>query len=286
MQKHFWLVLAALFLSLPATAVSAQPTGDETLQAGYQDMYNLRFDSAHKIFQDYERANPADPMGPVSDAAAYLFFEFERLNVLRSEFVTNDSNFLTAKRLNADSQVKRDFEAALAHSKTLSDAMLLQHPDARDALLSNVMRTALHADYIAAIDKDNWAALSAIKQARNLAEALVKRYPDCYDGYLAIGVENYVLSQKIAPVRFLLRMTGARTDKQEGIARLRVVAEKGHYFKPYARILLAIAALRDENRQEAVRLLKQLTLQFPQNGLFVDEIRKLCDPTLPVCANS
>jgi hypothetical protein len=268
MNKFLPLFLACLFVS----ELSA-----DNLQTGYQDMYNLRFDAAHKEFQAYERASPADPMGPVSDAAAYLFFEFERLNVLRSDFLTNDKNFVSSRRLNADPAVKRDFEAALARSKTLSDAILQKQPDSRDALLANVIRIALHADYVAAIEKDNWQALTEIKQARTLADALVKRYPDCYDAYLAMGVENYLLSQKVAPVRFFLRMTGAQTDKQEGLVKLRIVADKGEYLRPYAKILLAVAALRDENRKEAVALLKQLAAQFPGNSLFQDEIQKLCN---------
>jgi hypothetical protein len=249
-------------------------------------MYNLRFDSAHQTFQSYERLNPTDPMGPVSDAAAYLFFEFERLNVLRSEFLTNNTNFLSSKRLKGDPQVKRDFEAALAHGKALSDAMRQKQSDAREAMLADVVRIALHADYLALIEKDHWDALQEVKQARMEADDLIKKYPDCYDAYLAMGVENYLLSQKMAAVRLFLRMTGAQTDKQAGIASLRIVAEKGQYLKPYAKILLAIAALRDEHRKEAVDLLKQLALQFPRNGLFQDEIKKLCEPTSSVCTNS
>lgn len=258
----------------------------DPLASGYQDMYNLRFDAAHQAFESYERANPANPMGPVSDAAAYLFFEFERLNVLRSEFLTANSSFLSRNKLKADPQVKRDFEAALERSKELSDAMLKKQPDAREALLADVLRIALHADYVALIEKDNWQALTEVKQARTLADQLVQKYPDCYDAYLAVGVENYILSQKIAPLRLLLRWTGSQTDKGTGIAKLRLVAEKGQYLKPYAKILLAIAALRDDHRDEAVTLLKQLASQFPRNDLFRDEIQKLCEPSLPVCANT
>jgi len=259
---------------LPLLLVTAF-AADATLEAGYQDMYNLRFEAAHAAFQSYEREHREDPMGPVSDAAAYLFFEFERLNVLRSDFLASNKSFLSPRRLDADPNVKRDFEAALARGKALSDALLKKQPDARNALLADVLRIALHADYVAAIEKENWQALTEIKQARNLADALVKRYPDCYDAYLAMGVENYLLSQKMAPVRLFLRMTGAQTDKQEGIIKLRIVAEKGQYLKPYAKILLAIAALRDGNRAEAIGLLKQLAAQFPGNGLFQDEIKKL-----------
>ncbi len=276
----------ALFLTSLLTAAARVPDANDTLAQGYSDMYDLRFDSAHKTFQKYELANPADPMGPVSDAAAYLFFEFERLKVLRSEFFADNTSFFGAKRLKADPQIKIAFEAALERSKQLSDAMLLKQPNARSALLANVVRVALHADYLALIEKDNWQALTEIKQSRMMADALTQKYPDCYDAYLAMGVENYLLSQKMAAVRMFLRMTGAKTDKQEGLTKLRIVADKGQYLKPYAKILLAIAALRDENRKEAVTLLKQLSVQFPQNDLFQDEIRKLCEPALPVCLSS
>jgi hypothetical protein len=53
------------------------------------------------------------------------------------------------------------------------------------------------------------------------------------------------------------------------------VAEKGRYLKPYAKILLANAALRDDKRPEAVRLLKELAAQFPGNALFQEELKKL-----------
>ncbi len=36
-------------------------------------------------------------------------------------------------------------------------------------------------------------------------------------------------------------------DRNQGIERLRITAEKGNYLKPYARLLLAVAALRAQN---------------------------------------
>ncbi len=56
-------------------------------------MYNLEFDQAHQTFLNWERQHPADPLGPASNAAAYLFAEFDRLNILHSEFFVEDSLF-------------------------------------------------------------------------------------------------------------------------------------------------------------------------------------------------
>ncbi len=130
------------------------------------------------------------------------------------------------------------------------------------------MRIALHADYEGLIEKQYWQSLREIKEARTDADELLVKYPDCYDAYLAVGVENYLLSQKRAPVRWFLKLAGAETDKQAGIAALRVVADKGHYFRAYAKVLLAIAALRDDNKAEAKRIVSELAQEFPDNDLF------------------
>jgi hypothetical protein len=245
------------------------------LDDGYRDMYNMDFSGAHKSFAEWQRTHPEDPFGPASDAAAYLFTEFERLHILRSEFLTQDSSFLSSHKLKPDAATKAAFEKALERSRTLSQAMLKRGDTPDRATFASVVCTALHADYLALIEKENWQALNEIKQSTNEAEALVAKHPDFKDAYLSMGVENYLLSQKIGPVRMFLRLTGAQTDKEVGLRRLRIVAEQGHYFKPYAKILLAIAALRDKNKVLAARLMAELTSEFPQNDLFKEEVKKL-----------
>ncbi len=81
----------------------------------------------------------------------------------------------------------------------LSESRLLQSPKDEDALFANVLRLRLHADYLALIEKQNLAALREIRQATDEAEALLRLYPNCYDAYIAGGIENYLLSQKPAP---------------------------------------------------------------------------------------
>ena len=93
------------------------------LDKGYRQMYNLEFNSAHATFADYERANPTSAMGPVSDAAAYLFTELDRLNILRSDFLTKDESFFAAnKPAPGDPTIKRKFEDVLGRGQRLADA--------------------------------------------------------------------------------------------------------------------------------------------------------------------
>jgi hypothetical protein len=121
-------------------------------------------------------------------------------------------------------------------------------------------------DYLALIAKRNLAGLSYMKAGRALSEKLVSMDPSCYDGYLAIGVENYLLGVNAAPVRWILRLGGAETNKEQGIANLKLTAEKRYYLAPYARLLLAVAALRNQDRITARNLLAGLSRDFPQNN--------------------
>lgn len=235
-------------------------------------MYNLDFQAAHRIFGEYQRTHPTDPMGPVSEAAAHLFAEFDRLDVLRAEFAIKDENFLTAKPLKADPKVKSLFEAALARTAQLvNDAKTIDG----NTMLASVLRLGLHADYLALIEKRNIAALSEIKQARQIADKLLLTHPNLFDAYIAVGTENYLLSLKPAPVRWILSATGAQTDKRTGLEKLKLTEEKGRFLAPFARLLLAVAALRDKDVAGARQRLSALAHEFPRNRLYAEELQKL-----------
>jgi len=271
---HLCLIIAAWpsFGAMPASGKAG--TGD-LIDQGYKHMYNLAFEDAHRCFKTWERSHPGDPLAPVSDAAAYLYSEFDRLKILQSEFFVDNNEFLHRRSGTPDPVAKREFEGALSHSNELAQAILKQSPDDERALFAIVLQLGLHADYTALIEKRYLASLDEVKQARSKAENLLSKHPDCYDAYLASGFENYMLSLKPAPVRWFLRIEGAQTDKDRGLAELRLTAEKGHYLKPFAELLLAVAALRDKDEREAKRLLSDLMTQFPGNQLYREEFKKI-----------
>jgi hypothetical protein len=246
-----------------------------SLENGYSQMYNLEFDAAHQTFHNWERENPADPLGPVSDAAAYLFSEFDRLHILQSEFFADDSNFDRSHRLAPDPAIKTQFEASLHRASQLADAKLANSPNDPDAEFANVLVHGLRSDYLGLIDKNLRSSFSEVKQGRIFADRLLAAHPDYYDAYVAIGVENYMLGLKSAPVRWLLRMGGGQTDKQLGIAKMRLAAEHGRYLLPFARLLLAMAALRDKDKPHAKEYLAWLATQFPENRLYREELSKI-----------
>jgi hypothetical protein len=259
----------ALFLAAdPAPA----PAG---LDTGYRQMYDLQFDEAHKTFAEYGRLHPDDPLTPASDAAAYLFAEFDRLNILQSEFFVHDDNFRHPKKLSADPGARQAFDGELAKAGKIAAGELGSAPQDANALFATIMVSGLRADFEGLIDKRYLSSLSSVKNSRVQAEKLLAIDPSRYDAYLAGGVENYMLSLKAAPMRWFLRIAGAETDRQLGLQKLRLTAEKGHYLKPYAMLLLAVAALRDRDLDQARAILRDLVTQFPHNRLYAEELARI-----------
>jgi hypothetical protein len=214
-------------------------------------------------------------MGPTSNAAAYLFSELDRLGVLQWQLFLDDEKFKQSKKLAPDPIAKQGFDNALARSEKVADSILARSPQDGNALLAKIMDLGLRSDYLALIDKRYLASLGYMKRAGVMAQKLLATHPSCYDAYLAVGVENYILSLKPAPVRWALRIYGAQTDKDLGIQKLRLTAEKGHYLLPFAQLMLAVAALRDKDQNQARELLAGLARQFPNNTLYRRELDRL-----------
>jgi len=107
------------------------------------------------------------------------------------------------------------------------------------------------------------------------AEKTLAIDPQYYDAHIAGGISKYLVGSMAAPVRWLVRLGGVTGDKQEGIKELKLVANRGHYLAPFADILLAIAYVRDHDKQHARELLAQLHEEFPENPLFPQEMARL-----------
>ena len=137
------------------------------------------------------------------------------------------------------------------------------------------LANGLKADYSALLENRYRIALRYTRSATTYARQLLAICPDCYDAYIATGISGYLIGSLSAPLRWILRMGGFSGDKRQGMAELQLVAERGHYLAPYARILLAIAYIREKNFTASRQLLIQLRDEFPGNPLFRQELALL-----------
>ncbi|MGC8549590.1 MAG: hypothetical protein ACP5M4_07805 [Acidobacteriaceae bacterium] len=269
------VAVSGLFLFSCRSAGAASTVAPSLLDRGYGEMYNVNFAAAHQSFDAYIAAHPDDPMGPVSDAAAYLFSELDRLGILDLRLFSDNGRFEHRKRPTPDPKVEQEFQSRILEAQQLATRVLAKQPDNSSALLASTLSYGLKSDYEALILKSDFESLQYSNEATRLAGKTLAIDPECYDAYLAEGIENYLLGIKPAPVRWLLSLTGAQTDVGTGIRELRLAAAKGHYLAPFARLLLAVADLRAKDYAGARKLLGGLSREFPANPLYSREYDRI-----------
>src|SRR5579862_7120694 len=118
------LIVAALWaccaLCLVARAEDSSPATASALDRGFSGLYNLDFAGAQRDFATWKQRHPDDPVGPVSEAAGYLFSEFNRLGVLEAQFFENDDAFVGRPKLSPDPVIRERFMAAIGEAQNLS----------------------------------------------------------------------------------------------------------------------------------------------------------------------
>ncbi len=188
-------------------------------------------------------------MGPVSDAAAYLFSEFDRLHILQSEFFVHDQHFITDHKLAPGSAMS---EAALRRrAGGEPDSWRNGHRKSQNAMFAAVLRIGLQSDYLALIEK-RYVPVVARNEDRPRTRRTTAGAPSRISRRLAGGGCGELHAEHQAGAgAFFLRLGGAQTDRDTGLARLRLTAEKGRYLAPFARLMLAVAALREDGKPRA-----------------------------------
>jgi tetratricopeptide (TPR) repeat protein len=265
----------ALFLMTSPRSASASPLSGNPLNDAYYAMYNLNFPVAHKLIQQWMAANPDDPLGPASDAAAYIFTEFDHLGVLDIELFADDQRFTSRTRPPVEPALKQGFNDRADQAERLADAALQRNPRDANAYYVKAVTSGMRADWASLIDRHEYGAYKYSELASKYAKQALAINPTLYDANLAVGIENYMLSLKPAPVRWILGMAGAGTNKDEGVRLLKLTADHGHYLAPFARLMLAVGELRDGRTQQGKEILIGLSREFPENTLYQRQIARL-----------
>jgi hypothetical protein len=263
-------------------SVAPKQAGDATahlsiipeLDRGFHELYELKFEEARARFTAWEGLNPTAPLGPALEAAADLFEEFYRKGVLTSDFFLNDKRLLGGIEGKPDADLETAFAAAAQRSENLARQRLAVNPNDADALFALTLSAGMRADNASLLEKKQIESLGLMREAEANAKRLLAVAPDADDAYLALGAANYIVGCLPGYKRAFLRIGGVRGDRMTGIEQLQRTASSGHYLRPYAKLMLALAELREKHPDLARAQLEQLAAEFPDNPLFRAELAK------------
>src|SRR5665213_4427733 len=173
----------------PGAHVSDVPEFD----AGFHELYELKFQPARERFVAWERQNPTDPLGPALEAAADLFEEFYRKGVLTSDFLLDDKRLLGGIEGKPDADLEAAFTSAAQRSEEFARQRLTTHPADANALFALTLSAGMRADNASLLEKKQIESLGFLREADRNAKTLLAVAPDTADAYLALGAANYII---------------------------------------------------------------------------------------------
>ena len=275
-----WSALMAGVLDVRAAPPSSRQTPIGALhvpelEAGFHLLYEVKFEEARIHFEAWQKSHPEDALGSASEAAAYLYEECYRQGILTSEFFLDDKRFLGNIPLKPDPVRRAAFFAADKRAQDLAQRRLKTNPDDANALFAMSLALGMESDYASLIDKRQLDSLKKIGEADVYSRKLLVVAPDAADAYLGLGTANYVIGSLSGLTRLFLGLAGIHGDKKLGLQQIAIAADHGHYLRPFAKILLAMVALREKKPEVARAQLNELVAEFPENPLFASELAKL-----------
>jgi hypothetical protein len=210
----------------------------------------------------------------VAIAAGYLFEELSHQGVLTSDFFLNEKKFLHGIEGNPDPERMSHFRDALARACELAKEHQKINPKDGEALLALTLAAGMESDAESILQKRHLAGLKSMKKANGYAKELLAQYPDATDAYIALGIANYIIGSQSGGTRFTLWFGGIHGDKKLGMEQVARTVEDGRYLRPFAKIILALAARREKQEALAQKLFRELSEQYPDNKQFASEYAK------------
>jgi tetratricopeptide (TPR) repeat protein len=136
-----------------------------------------------------------------------------------------------------------------------------------------------NADMI--LRKHNLEAVKRLKEANSHAKALLAQRPDAFDAYVALGTANYIIGSLSVGFRAMLWFGGVHGDKKLGMTQVAKTVENGRYLKPFAKIMLGLAARREKQNKLAQKLFRELSEEFPESPQYAAEYAKAMGRPIP-----
>ena len=259
------------FLSVPllclstATAQLRSPEFMAQARQGFDQIYNLDYREAEATFSALQARYPEHPAPPLYLATVVWLRELFERNELDLDHFIAPAYFTKATDRKMSPADRKKFFDYLAACQKICESTLEKDPKNLDAryFLGSVF--GLQGGFAITIDRSYSDAFSHGKKAYKLHHQLVHEKPDYFDGYMSVGLYEYVVDNIPWYIKWIAMLVGYRGSQERGFEYLNRTAQKGFYASDDARVLQMVLFVREKRYAEALQNAGTLHKKYPRN---------------------
>jgi hypothetical protein len=229
------------------------------LDAVFERIYSFDFASGRVMARAYAAQDHRDPLGHAVVAAAELFAELERLQLLTPV----PAGIKMKGRPDPAVRVRIQDAARLAEEQ--GQRLLVKDPNDPQALLALMLVCGIERDYRALVEQRYRQSWVSARRAQEYALRLTRTQPAAHDARFTIGFTDYLVSSAPFFLKPFMKMEAADGNRERAIANLRQAAFGGRYLKGFAQLILARIYHEDRRYAEAEEMLRLLVTHYPGN---------------------
>jgi tetratricopeptide (TPR) repeat protein len=248
-----------------ATRDVAAPSAVDRLRAqGFERLYSLDYAGAGRAFEELVREAPDRPEGYLFRATNTWFQSLFKQRLLSTSLYSRDE-FYEQKEKTVDPAVDKAFRSDLQKAIEIGEKRVAANPTDAEALYYLGAAHGSLAGYEASMARAFMSALRHGGKSVDLHERVLKLDPAFSDAYLTLGMYHYVVGSLPFPVKVLAAVGGVRGSKKGGLAELERVVAEGKRNADDARVILVSLYTRENRREDALRLVRELRAKYPGN---------------------
>ena len=261
------LLLAAVLLLCAAGNARADDQARTLLRQGNEATYNLDYERALELYGQAAALAPEDPSVHRALASlAWLRIIFARGTVTVDDYL-GDISSSDIQLPPPPTDLATAFHRHIARSRALAERQVARR--ARDAAAHYELGASLGvlASYTGSVEGKMWGAFRAAQGAYGSHESVLELDPARKDAGLVVGTYRYIVSTRVAPVRWMAYVVGFGGGKEQGIRLLEEAAAFPSDVQADARFALVLIYNREKRFDDALGMIRALQQAYPRNRL-------------------
>ena len=240
----------------------------------FEHFYNMDYDRATQEFEKIVEKHPDDPFAINHLLTSVLMHDLYDTGAMNTGDYANDSFIGRAPRP-TDDKIKERIKELVRRAQSLEEQKLKTNPNDVQMLYCRGVTRAQFAVYTGLVERAWFSALRNAVGARHDHERVLELDPNFVDAKLVVGTHNYVVGNLPWSVKMAAAIAGLSGSKDKGMAYLRDVAKSDGENAVDAKVVLTLFLRREQQYDEALGYMNELTSKYPKNHLFLTEVANL-----------